>query len=309
MNAISFLKQHIEDYDNWRRLSGRKNKSYMCGIIAFDHYCARTYPDATCLTQEMVDKWLEKRDTETTNSCVSRVYPAISFIRYLNSHQIANLSLTNIPKKTRQTYVPHAFSTEELVRFFEACDGIKPRKGMLNTIQRLVIPVLFRLLYSSGLRTTEAVLLETKNVNLQNGVISICAGKGYNEHIIVMHDTMLELMMAYDRKIASLIPGRRYFFPNQFDEPYSSQWVTRHFSILWKKSNKTKAIPYELRHNYAIENIDSWRNVGFGIHDKLLALSKSMGHRDLKNTMGYYSSHQPPQISWILLMATFMILF
>lgn len=289
MIAISFLKPHIEDYDTWRKLSGRKTKSYMWGIIAFDHFCARNYPDAKCLTQEMVDKWFERRETETANSCVSRVYPAISFVKYLIKHDIVNISLANVPKKTKSTYIPHAFTENELTLFFDACDSIKPRKGMLNTIQRLVIPVFFRLLYSSGIRTTEAILLETKNVNLQNGAISIRKGKGYNEHIIVMHDSMLELMIAYDKKIASIIPNRHYFFPNQDDKPYSPHWVRRHFNILWNKSNNTKATPYELRHNYAIENIDSWRNVGFNIHDKLLALSKSMGHRDLRNTMGYYS--------------------
>lgn len=49
------------------------------------------------------------------------------------------------------------------------------------------------------------------------------------------------------------------------------------------------ATPYELRHNYAIENINRWIGQGFDFHDKLLYLSKSMGHSNLDSTKYYYS--------------------
>lgn len=64
----------------------------------------------------------------------------------------------------------------------------------------MTLPVFFRLLYSSGIRTTEAVLLERDDVNLENGVVSIKRGKGYDQHYVVLHDTMLPLMRIYDGK-------------------------------------------------------------------------------------------------------------
>lgn len=65
--------------------------------------------------------------------------------------------------------------------------------------------------------------------------------------------------------------------------------MTYHFRVLWQSCNSSHAIPYELRHNYAIENINGWTYQGFAVHDKLLALSKSMGHRQIESTMAYYS--------------------
>jgi integrase len=44
-----------------------------------------------------------------------------------------------------------------------------------------------------------------------------------------------------------------------------------------------------LRHNYAIENINSWTDDGFGFNQKLHALSKSMGHSAIESTKYYYS--------------------
>lgn len=91
---------------------------------------------------------------------------------------------------------------------------------MLAAIQRMTLPVFFRLLYSSGMRTTEAILLERNDVNLENGVVSIKRGKEYDQHYVVLPDTMLDLMYTYDREIAGLVPHRRMFFPTPDDRPH-----------------------------------------------------------------------------------------
>ena len=67
------------------------------------------------------------------------------------------------------------------------------------------------------------------------------------------------------------------------------QWVQTNFRELWNQYNSSHAIPYELRHHYAIENINSWTDEGFGFDAKLLYLSKSMGHSTLESTKYYYS--------------------
>lgn len=47
--------------------------------------------------------------------------------------------------------------------------------------------------------------------------------------------------------------------------------------------------PYAFRHNYAIENINRWKEDSFEFSDKLHYLSKSMGHRQIASTLHYYS--------------------
>lgn len=289
MKPTSFLADIIHAYEKYRSGSGRKSGSYIKNIVLFDHYCASHYPDATVLSQDMVDSWCARRPTETGNSCISRIYPVISLIIYMRDRHLTDVVPPPAPRATRRAYIPHAFSGDELKGFFHACDTIKPRKGGLSKLQRLELPVIFRLLYSTGMRTTEAIVLRCRDVDMSSGVISIKAGKGYGEHYVVMHDTMLDLMRVYDACMENLLPGRDYMFPTCDDKPHSPRWITYHFKVLWKRCSETKATPYELRHNYAVVNINSWQNVGFGLHDKLLALSRSMGHRDIRSTMGYYS--------------------
>ena len=150
MKTISFLSKAIEGYVKYRKASGRYSYSYIKNIIQFDHFCVREYPEQTELTQEIVDRWCRQRPTECTNSCVSRVYPVSDFIKYMKKRGMTKIDLPQVPRSVPRTYTPHPFTHDELKRFFDACDNIKPRRGRLAAIQRMTLPVFFRLLYSSG---------------------------------------------------------------------------------------------------------------------------------------------------------------
>lgn len=289
MKFQSFLSSAMESYIAYRNASGRTSTSYVKNITHFDHYCAKKYPQAEELKQEMVDQWCKQRQTECINSCISRIYPIISFLRYAKKRGLVNVAIPMAPKPTPKTYIPHPFTENELVSFFNACDTLHTRNGVNGDIRKITVPVFFRLLYSSGMRTTEVRLLRKEDVNLENGVINIRFSKGFNQHFTVLHDSMLELMKVYDSAISKLVPGRIYFFSKNVSKGFSDQWIRYFFRKLWNQNNNIYATAYELRHNYAIENINSWIGQGLGEHMKLLALSKSMGHSDMESTKYYYS--------------------
>lgn len=289
MKFQSFLSSIIESYVAYRNASGRTSTSYIKNIIHFDHHCAKEYPQAEELEQEMVDQWCKQRQTECTNSCISRIYPIINFLRYAKKRGLVDVTIPAAPKLTPRTYIPHPFTENELISFFNACDTLHTRNGMNGDIRKITVPVFFRLLYSSGMRTTEVRLLRTEDVNLENGVINIRFSKGFNQHFTVLHDSMLKLMKVYDSAISKLVPDRIYFFSVNLNKGISDRWITYFFRKLWDRSNNTYATAYELRHNYAIENINGWIGEGLGGHMRLLALSKSMGHSDMESTKYYYS--------------------
>lgn len=149
--------------------------------------------------------------------------------------------------------------------------------------------VFFRLLYSSGIRTNEARMLKIEDVDLCNGILNIRYSKGHAQHYAVLHDSMLELLKIYDKAIRKQYPQRIYFFPARGNIFHRSQWVATNFRELWDKYNSSYATAYELRHHYAIENINRWTDKGFGFDLKLFYLSKSMGHSTLESTKYYYS--------------------
>ena len=80
-------------------------------------------------------------------------------------------------------------------------------------------------------------------------------------------------------QMENLMPGRKTFFPNEYDKPYSGEWVTASFKKVWKKVSTAHARAYDFRSHYAVVNINGWDHCGIEWMDKLLYLSRSMGHR------------------------------
>lgn len=279
----------LDLYLKFREVSGLKISTTF-SLIQFHRDCNKRFSKNKYLSQEMIDWWCARRDTEKSISHRSRICPIISFLQYLQQRKWIDLKVPKTPNAKPNNPIPHAFDDNELKLFFKACDEIKDGAPIQVKLRKIQVPVFFRLLYSSGLRPIEARLLRTEDVNIQDGVINVRYTKGYNEHRIVLHDTIRELLVRYDKAISKLIPDRKIFFPNYADKCHWNIWVCQQFKELWYKYNTAKAVvPYGLRHNYAIENINSWTNHGFEVHDKLVALSKSMGHSTLESTMYYYS--------------------
>lgn len=286
----SFLSPLIESFIEYRKKSEKWNDNYEQMLKLFDRYLAKTHPDSEILSQEMVDGWCKQIDSEKNNSCRSRTFVVVSMIRYLRIREKTDVNEPVLPRKERRTYIPHAFTEPELANFFNACDNLPSTPNRTETFSRkMTIPVLFRLLYSSGIRTNEARLLRVADVDLQNGILNIQYSKGHDQHYAVLHDSMLSLMRQYDEAIKEVHPNRTYFFPGINGRYCTRNWLCWNFNKLWNKENKSHATPYALRHHYATSNINGWADEGFGFDDKLLYLSKSMGHRDIESTKYYYS--------------------
>ena len=286
----SIIADMLEQFVHYRQSSECWCSTYADNLRFFDNYCSKEFPDAGQLTQEMVDGWCKKRETESNNSCRTRINAVIAFLGYAKERGWFNLALSVVPQYMPGTVMPHAFTDEELTCFFKACDAVTIKGNhFFDRLNRITFPVFFRLLYSSGLRTCEARQLARKDVDIANGIINVRQTKGYNQHRVALHDSMRELMAKYDKAVSCLIPDRKCFFPDPKDRFHSRYWVQDNFKALWQVYNKAYTTAYALRHHYATQNINSWKHEGFDFHSRMLYLSRSMGHSVLESTKYYYS--------------------
>ncbi len=126
----------VESFVNSRKISGAWNETvFGMNIRLFDRYCAEHYP-GEALRQEMVDIWCARRKTENVNSCYTRTLVIRLFIGYLRKCGQTDDLAPPALKQNKKRRIPHAFSYEELERFFHECDRIIPwlEDGM-NIIQ------------------------------------------------------------------------------------------------------------------------------------------------------------------------------
>ena len=288
----TFIRQEIfDEFIQYRSASDWWNKGYQANLNAFDRYCIQQFPGEPALLQEMLNGWYNKKSTECLASTRGRTQVVTTLVRYIQKKYSTDLFVPQLPKKYKRQHIPHSFSDEELGAFFSECDRqVLVAQPGEPALRALTISVIFRALYSTGMRTTEARLLKMEEVNLEEGMISITSTKGNRQHFVAIDSGLNSILIRYNKIAQRILPGRKYFFYNKkINEPFSAYDLRYQFEKRWNKVNSIHAVPYDLRHNYAVRNINHWIAAGFEFHDKFLYLSKSMGHSSLESTKYYYS--------------------
>lgn len=260
-------------------------------LIRFNNFLADNYSKAEKLTNHMVQDWCNRRETESNASRNTRVLPIRNFLKYAVSRNLLDVQIPKVLYQKLNPREPHIFSEDELAFFFQKTVEFSFDKREYDKaciLKRMLVPVYFRLLYSTGMRTNEARELRCEDVDLENGVISIVNTKGLDQHRVALHPSMLALLRRYDEAVGRIMPDRKVFFPTVKDTFHSIMWQSSVFRILWSKISSQNARAYDFRSNYAVRNISSWSYEGPAWFDKLIYLSRSMGHRKIESTCYYF---------------------
>ncbi len=294
----SLLSWMFDEFIIYMETSGTWNNTYNENLHYFDNHLAVKFPDKISISEEMLE-WCHPRSTEHGNSCRVRATVVRNFIYYARKRGWTDIGIVKNPSNEPCNYIPHFFTEKELEEFFKQCDiyfinNHNRCRSLSNLLNRLELPIYYRLLLSTGLRTCEARWLRREDVNLETGVVEIKKSKGADEHRIVLHETALEMLRSYDTAMEKVMPNRKYLFPDRKGKCHSAAWGGYYFRIIWPKVSDEKACEYDLRSLYAVKNISKWENHGFELSGKLLFLSRSMGHRNIQSTFGYF--HMTPML-------------
>lgn len=91
----------------------------------------------------------------------------------------------------------------------------------LRSTMHLVMPVLIRLLYCTGLRVMETLNLQLKHVDLVNGILHIEKAKFNIDCLIPISESMLDILKQYCAVMHPLYKVDEYLFIGITRERYS----------------------------------------------------------------------------------------
>ena len=155
----SKLASQFEEFILNRKAARRWSGSYEDNLHFFDNYFAESYPDSKVLCNGMLD-WCRERPTENGNACRYRITVVANFVRYANKRGWTDVMPPIVPSNCPCTYIPHAFTDDEIISLFKGIDAhVVKSQSLQNTMDRrlnaLELPVYVRLLYSTGMRTNK----------------------------------------------------------------------------------------------------------------------------------------------------------
>jgi integrase len=196
-------------------------------------------------------------------------------------------ALTAVKKPHRPP--PYVFSDEEICRLFHAIDT-QPLSEMSS--RALVDPVLFRVLYATGLRISEALNLRLRDVDLARGTLEVRDGKNREHRIVPVTRRLAGTLEAY---IAAAHPdpepGDHLFHTGDPATPADKSTIYNRLRRYLADAD----IPHfpggphihSLRHGFAVQNLRRWAAEGSDLAVMLPYLSAYMGHVDLRGTQYY----------------------
>lgn len=258
----------------------------------FDRYCAERFPQENTITEEMGLSWATMRENEGKKGLCTRVGVVRELARFLRREGVdAYLIPTDLGKTPSSRYQPHIFTDSELKRIFDASDKLTINHR--DPTAHLVAPVLFRLLYTCGLRPSEGRLIKRQDIDLEQGTLLIAESKGHKDRVIALSESMTALCRKYDVVMRSMKPDSEYFFPANRKLPaFCHHWVSDTLWCCWERAgigeySGNKPRPYDFRHTFATKILYRWLKEGRDLDNCLPYLSAYMGHAHFEHTAYY----------------------
>lgn len=141
---------------------------------------------------------------------------------------------------------------------------------------------MLELLYATGIRVSELVSLDLKNVNIENGFIR-CFGKGARERIIPMGDVAVRYLKEYLARGRSKLvksSSTEALFVNQHGSRLTRQGFWKIIKKYARKAKiKTEITPHTLRHSFATHLLENGAD--------LRSVQEMLGHADISTTQIY----------------------
>lgn len=287
------LQDHLQNYVELKRALGCKFDEDAKNLKRFDNFALEKYPEVTGLTKEIVLGWCSKRPYEVQATQYRRAALIRKFGAYLDSLGVKAYILPKAYYPAGQQYTPYIYTVVELAKFFAEVDKDTARSSYAGPYRQQIMPLIFRMFYMCGLRSSEARFLKVGDVNLEEGVLSILNSKEDNCRLVAMSDSLTERCRSFSKEVHLLSSAEDYYFPALDGKSMKKGVLYHNFRrFLWKAgishggSGRGPRI-HDFRHTYAVHCLKKWAEQEKDLTVYLPILRTYMGHHSFKATAYY----------------------
>lgn len=228
------------------------------------------------LNVDMLPEFVRRQDElARSSSTILRRYSLLrNYFSFLNEENILHEEMPDVDKPKSSKRLPFVMSNEEVDELLEAPD-ISKDNGMRDR-------AMLELMYATGLRVSELLSLRFRNVNMQNGLITVY-GKGNKQRSVPVSSFALEFLRKYIDGPRKRVKGSKdtdIIFLNRDGKALSRTY----FFMQVKRYAEEKGIdssvsPHTLRHCFATHLLENGAS--------LRAVQEMLGHSNIATTQIY----------------------
>lgn len=288
---VSPLQSYLRGVVLQKQALGYKYDGCARLLFKFDQFCLSYGLAEPRLSRELVNAWSSKRPHEAHATFRNR----LGVVRQLGQYMVilgeqAYVLPKNVVPKGRQ-YIPYIFSNEELAKIFARADACHYHPAA--PLRQRIMPLLFRMLYSCGLRISEALTLRVRDVDMEVGVLTINDGKLNKDRLVPLSLELLERCRTYFRDAHMFSGPDTHFFPAPGGSAVSKGNVYKNFrKFLWQARishggwGKGPRV-HDFRHTFAVHCLRRWVLEGKDLAAYLPVLKTYLGHHSFQDTSQY----------------------
>ena len=275
MTVQDLLDQFYTDIILVNRMSEMTAQTYRISAQEFLEWLVEQRIKLRDVTAQNLVYYLMKRKTDgnaelTLAKDISALRAFGEYLVRKNYWTENHALLLDRPKAGR--HLPKVLSVEQTDELLSSIDTSKPL-GIRDD-------ALFELIYSCGLRISEACSLKVSNVHFEERLILV-HGKGDKERLVPFGEAAAQKLKKYMEEVRpELVKGRNIseVFVNYKGEPISRKGVWKRFQEMEALSG-VKAKVHTLRHSFATHLLAGGAD--------LRSVQELLGHSDLSTTTIY----------------------
>lgn len=250
-------------------------KNYQDDINQFFLMLDDTIHSTSELTGEHIYQFMKIQNIKgmMASTIIRRISAIRNFYIFLQKEGMLNDKIPTIPSLKLGQHLPSVLSLEEVEKLLEAPN--------LNTEAGIRDRAMLELMYASGLRVSELLMLERSMINFDNNLVRIF-GKGKKERIIPIGDYALYYLKEYMVNVRSknIGKGTKYVFLNKKGKPLTRQYFFKQVKKYAKEVGiEAEISPHTLRHCFATHLLENGA--------ELRAVQEMLGHTNIATTQIY----------------------
>lgn len=284
-NFKSIFKNELDFFIKYKRSLGLRYENEVFRLKKIDNILFNLKLKSKKITKETFLKLVKRNNMQGEN--YARQYSVTKdFCKFLVSNQYSNIYYEQKKFNIINNYKPVMFSNEEIDLILQTIDEYKNLyKGKKYYKTCYSYSILFRLLYSCGLRVSEALKITINNINFNENTINIIDSKRHISRLVVFSNSMKDCLKDYV-SLFNITDG--LLFKNSNNNQIIYESLRFYYKKILKLCNlNTNSHIHDLRHLFCNKALNQMLEKGYDENVVIVYLYKYMGHKTITETEYY----------------------
>jgi integrase len=281
----SILKNELNYFIKYKRSLGFKYENEILRLRYIDNILFNLKLKSKEISKETF-KELTKRNTMQGKNYSRQYGVTKEFCKFLISNGYNNIYYEDKKFNIINNYTPVIFTDDEIICLFKTMDEYKEKFVGKKSYQLYYsYSILFRLIYSCGLRVSEAIKINIDDVNINENTINIIDSKRHISRIVVVSNSMKKCLNNYIN-LFNITGG--LLFKNKKNKFILHDSLEKYYKkILTISGLNINAHIHDLRHTFCNKAFNQMLEKGYDENVVIVYLYKYMGHKSIIETEYY----------------------